>query len=86
MSKDFSHIIKEDFSFGLIRLKKPRCIKWYGPDLPGTSHKFEWLDGASIKQKELILEEIENTEQTIAEFSGKELPLLNFETYMKTGI
>lgn len=55
-------------------------------NLPGTSHKFEWLDGASIKQKELILEEIENTEQTIAEFSGKELPLLNFETYMKTGI
>jgi len=83
VSTKFAHIIKEDFSFGLIRLEKPRCIKWYGADLPGTFHEYEWLDGASLKQRGLILQEIDITDQQIAELGVVEFPLISFETYMK---
>ena len=81
METKFAHIIKEDFSFGLMHIAHPRCIKWYGRDIPGDQHDphyIEWIDKATISEVSEIVLALELKEIELGNNGTKDFPLVNY--------
>ena len=76
----FAHIIKEDFSIGLIHLEYPRCIMWFGSGFEDPV--FEWLDEPTIEAANRVILELEMKEVDLGYNGNNSIPLLNYEEYL----
>ena len=81
MEGNFAHIIKEDFSLGLIYLKAPRCIKWFGAGFEDDF--YQWMDKPTIGKFSEIIVLLDMKELDLQRTAGREIPLITFEEYAK---
>lgn len=73
----FAHIMKEDFSIGIIHLNKPRCTLWHGAGF-GDDY-FEWHDKPTISEATQIMLELEMKEVELGYSGSNAIPLLKYE-------
>ena len=76
----FAHIMKEDFTFGIIHLEFPRYIKWYDPS-GFLEHGFEIIDQAPMMDFAKAVVSMAFKELEIGHSGGKDFPTLEYEKF-----